>query len=62
MRAVKRLFDIPVSLVWLLGLASFVVVRSPRRAQGSEMPYRTDRSLNETIVVILIFSGLYLIW
>jgi len=45
MRAVKRLFDIPVSLVGLLGLASFVVVRSPRRAQGSEMPYRTDRSL-----------------
>jgi hypothetical protein len=58
MRAVKRRFDISVSLVGLLGLASFAVVRSPRRAHGSEMRYRIDRPLNETIVVILIFSRL----
>lgn len=55
MRTFKRLFDISASLV---GLVFFRRCAKPAKTQRSEMHYRTDRPLNETIVVILIFSRL----
>jgi len=59
MPAVKRLFDISVSLV---GLGFFRRCAKSAKAQGSEMRYRIDRSLNERIVVTLIFSRLLFDW